>query len=86
MRNAAAGLLRRKERSPYVDYLSYVCYELPGEDITPQEARRIITARTEFKATSMQELASPNSALAEIEAYYDALKMQESTGLCSNKK
>ena len=76
MRNAAAGLLRRKERSPYVDYLSYVCYELPGEDVTPQEARQIISSHTEFKVTSMQELASPNSALEEIEAYYDALKLQ----------
>lgn len=39
MRNAAAGLLRRKERSPYLNLLTYVVYDMPGTDMTPQQMR-----------------------------------------------
>ena len=74
MRNAAAGILRRKERSPFVDLLSYVCYEIPGEDITPLAAKKIISDQTSFTVTEMVELKAPNTALSEIEAYYESLK------------
>jgi len=76
MRNAAAGILRRKERSPFVDYLSYVCYEIPGEDITPLAARKIIAGQTAFTATDMQELTDADNALQAIENYYASLKGQ----------
>ncbi len=76
MRNAAAGILRRKERSPFVDYLSYVCYEIPGEDITPLAARKIIAGQTAFTATDMQELTDADNALPAIENYYARLKGQ----------
>lgn len=76
MRNAAAGILRRKERSPFVDYLSYVCYEIPGEDITPLEAREIIASQTSFTATEMVELPAADTALADIEAFYEKLKQE----------
>ena len=76
MRNAAAGILRRKERSPFVDYLSYVCYEIPGEDITPLAARKIIAGQTAFTATDMQELTDADNALPAIENYYTRLKGQ----------
>lgn len=39
MRNAAAGLLRRKERSPYLNLLTYIVYDMPGVDMTPQQMR-----------------------------------------------
>ena len=51
MRNAAAGLLRRKERSPYLDLLSYVVYDLPGQDLTPAEMREIVVNQTTFTFT-----------------------------------
>lgn len=51
MRNAAAGLLRRKERSPYLDLLSYVVYDLPGQDMTPAEMREIVIDKTKFQFT-----------------------------------
>lgn len=51
MRNAAAGLLRRKERSPYLDLLSYVVYDLPGQDMTPNEMRKIVAEQTKFAFT-----------------------------------
>ena len=76
MRNAAAGILRRKERSPFVDLLSYVCYEIPGEDITPLAAKKIISDQTSFTVTEMVELKAPNTALSEIEAYYESLKAE----------
>ena len=76
MRNAAAGILRRKERSPFVDYLSYVCYEIPGEDITPLAARKIIAGQTAFTATDMQELTDADNSLPAIENYYASLKGQ----------
>ena len=74
MRNAAAGILRRKERSPFVDYLSYVCYEIPGEDITPLAAKEIIGRETAFTATDIVQLKAPETALTEIETYYENLK------------
>lgn len=51
MRNAAAGLLRRKERSPYLHLLSYIVYDLPGQDMTPAEIREIISEQTKFTFT-----------------------------------
>jgi len=51
MRNAAAGLLRRKERSPYLHLLSYIVYDLPGQDMTPAEMREIISEQTKFTFT-----------------------------------
>lgn len=51
MRNAAAGLLRRKERSPYLGLLSYKVYDLPGQDMTPAEMREIVTNQTKFTFT-----------------------------------
>ena len=51
MRNAAAGLLRRKERSPYLNLLSYTVYDLPGQDKTPQEMRKIVNEQTKFNFT-----------------------------------
>ena len=77
MRNAAAGILRRKIRSPFVDYLSYVCYEIPGEDVTPREAQQIIADRTKFTAAEMKELTSATVALSEIDSYYEFLKGQD---------
>ena len=52
VRNAAAGLLRRKDRSPYLNLLKYIVYDLPGQDMTPEEMRSIITEKTEFMFTN----------------------------------
>ena len=51
MRNAAAGLLRRKERSPYLHLLNYIVYDLPGQDMTPAEMRKIVKTETKFNFT-----------------------------------
>ena len=59
-----------------MDYLSYVCYEIPGEDITPLAARKIIAEQTAFTATDMQELTDADKALPAIENYYASLKGQ----------
>ena len=36
-RNAAAGILRNKERSPYLSYLSYLVYEIPGSALSVKQ-------------------------------------------------
>ena len=52
-RNAAAGILNpaRKDKSPYMAYLSYVCYDVIGMD-APEEAKLdYISKHTPFMAT-----------------------------------
>lgn len=51
MRNAAAGLLRRKERSPHLNLLSYVVYDVPDMDLTPSEKMSMVMADTKFEYT-----------------------------------
>jgi len=50
-RNAAAGLLRRKERSTNLDLLSFITYDIPGSEMTPEEMRQYIKENTVFHFT-----------------------------------
>ena len=71
MRNAAAGLLRRKERSTYLDMLSYIVYDIPGQDMTPAEMRKIITEQTKFTFTDGFEYDAVEETIKGIEQLYD---------------
>lgn len=53
-RNAAAGILNpaRKEVSPYLNLISYICYDVIGLDISESEKLNYITTNTPFDATS----------------------------------
>ena len=53
-RNAAAGILNpaRKEVSPYLNLISYICYDVIGLDVSESEKLNYITANTPFEATS----------------------------------
>ena len=53
-RNAAAGILNpaRKEVSPYLNFISYICYDVIGLDVSESEKLNYITANTPFEATS----------------------------------
>ena len=42
IRNAAAGILRRKDRSPYLDCIKFIAYDIPGSDISYDEKREKI--------------------------------------------
>lgn len=56
-RNAAAGILRNKKRSKYIDKLSYVVYDMPGADLTPLEIEEQLKT-TPFKTTMGITLSS----------------------------
>lgn len=76
-RNAAAGLLRRKERSPYLDLLSYVVYDLPGQDMTPDEMRGIVTEQTKFTFTDGFSCDTAEETVEGIEQLYaDIMNLQ----------
>lgn len=53
-RNAAAGILNpaRKEVSPYLNLISYICYDVIGLDVSESEKLNYITANTPFESTS----------------------------------
>lgn len=42
-RNAAAGILRAKEKSPYIDYLSYVVYDIPGSHNSVEQTLMLLS-------------------------------------------
>ena len=53
-RNAAAGILNptRKEISPYLNLISYICYDVIGLDVSESEKLNYITTNTPFEPTS----------------------------------
>ena len=53
-RNAAAGILNpaRKEVSPYLNLISYICYDVIGLDVSESEKLNYITTNTPFDPTS----------------------------------
>ena len=53
-RNAAAGILNpaRKEVSPYLNLISYICYDVIGLDVSESEKLNYITTNTPFEPTS----------------------------------
>jgi len=71
MRNAAAGLLRRKERSPYLHLLSYIVYDLPGQDMTPAEMREIISEQTKFTFTDGFSFDTAEQTIKGVEQIYN---------------
>ena len=71
MRNAAAGLLRRKERSPHLNLLSYIVYDVPGKDMTPEQVRNYISESTTiFKVTDSFSYDSVDKTIKGIEELY----------------
>lgn len=71
-RNAAAGILRNKDISPYLPYLSYLVYEIPGSDLSTKEQLDILTKQTGF---SVIETKICNDHLLEnVRSMYDDLK------------
>ena len=48
IRNAAAGILRNKERSRYIDMLTYVCYDVVGWDVGEKRKLDYIKHHTPF--------------------------------------
>lgn len=56
IRNAAAGILRSKERSPYIDELSYVVYDVVGWDVSEAKKLDYIIDHTPFTPTATSKV------------------------------
>lgn len=78
MRNTASGLLRRKERSPHLDLLSYRVYDIPGADMTPDEMRIAITEGTVFTFAQYWQCDTVQNTIDEIERRYKEILDEES--------
>lgn len=73
-RNAAAGILRNKERSKYIDNLSYVLYDLPGIDIAPGEKHDIIShIFNEKDVTLFHQFSTPEETAEMLHEVYDSI-------------
>ena len=74
-RNAAAGILRNKDISPYLSYLSYVVYEIPGSDLSTKEQLEILRERTSF--TVIESMICSSNLLQSVRTMYDNLKEKD---------
>lgn len=70
-RNIAAGILRNKERSPYIDKLTYVCYDILGLDVPETQKLEIINDKTAFQPVYCQPIEKLENAVSDIEALYN---------------
>lgn len=78
-RNAAAGILNpaRKDKSPYMAFISYICYDVIGMDAPESEKLKYIREHTPFVATNAKTFASPYDYAVvreKIEAFYQQTK------------
>lgn len=73
IRNAAAGILRNKERSPYVDKLSYLCYDVVGLDVPESEKMERIEKDTDFDCVKISSYNTPEETAAAIQPLYDSI-------------
>ena len=69
IRNAAAGILRRLERSPYIDYLSYMVYEIPGSTLSVKEQLDVLKNKTAFNVVPY--VHKKDITLEDIRQLYD---------------
>ena len=71
IRNIASGLVRRKDRSPYLDLLSFVVYDLPGQDMTPAEMRKIVGEQTKFTFADGYSFETVDEVIEGVERIHD---------------
>jgi DNA ligase (NAD+) len=76
-RNAAAGILRNKERSPYIDSLKYVCYDVLGVDWPEIDKINYIKEHTKFEPVSVYEYDTIENTIEGINYIYNDYKSLE---------
>lgn len=76
MRNAAAGLLRRKERSPYLDLLSYIVYDIPGYDGSVQDMKAL-SYLTKFEFTKYYWRDTAKGTIQFIKKWFDSINEEQ---------
>lgn len=70
-RNAAAGILRNKERSPYLDKLEYLCYDLPwNDDHTEEEKLQLIKESSSFEPVPALSGSSVDEEMIMIDDFF----------------
>lgn len=69
-RNAAAGILRNKEKSPYLDYLKYIVYEVMDLQNESYKVRRDILKESGFNVFTEQYLDPSIDLIEQIENIY----------------
>lgn len=74
-RNAAAGILRNKEKSPYLDYLSYIVYDIPGSHGSVKQDLELLS-QTNFSVISYK-VSNGKDLLLLIRNYWQWLSEQD---------
>ena len=74
-RNAAAGILRNKEKSPYLDYLSYVIYDIPGSHGSVKQDLELLS-HTNFSVINYK-VSNGKDLLLLIRNYWQWLSEQD---------
>ena len=74
-RNAAAGILRNLEKSPYLDYISYTVYEYLMSSLKPSEQLKKLREETSFNVIDSLDKKCKDSKelLQDIRNFYDEL-------------
>jgi len=74
-RNACAGLLRRLEDNPYLDFIQYIAYDVIGLDITETAKIKYIKNHTNFDVTGymVHEDNDIESVITNIQSIYNEL-------------
>lgn len=73
-RNAAAGILRNKEKSPYLKYLKYIVYEVMDLQNESYKVRREILKNSGFSVFTEQYLDPSLDLIEQIENIYGEFK------------
>lgn len=73
-RNAAAGILRNKERSRYLEFLSYTVYEIPGSQLSVEKQLQILGTHTAFDVISF---FPGKKTISDIRKIYTVLKQRD---------
>ena len=70
-RNAAAGILRNKERSAYLDRLRYMVYDLPALDIAEPDKLAMLREKTAFEVAPVGGADSVEEEMEAIGKFYE---------------
>lgn len=69
-RNAAAGILRNKIKSKYIDYISFIAYDIVGSDVSQEMKLKLISQHTLFTITESLKYDDVEEAMEHIDSLY----------------
>lgn len=72
IRNAASGILRSKERSKFIEYLSFICYDVIGLDVSEKEKLSYIKSHTPFDTTAYEEVPSIDRVIEQMHDMFNS--------------